>query len=107
MFVPPAGKEHPPLIPEIVLVPDYPHETVMDDVCHRRPSLVSHYKYGKNGNVTVEKIFFEKKFRACNILLFSILMRKRRINLNVRCAICVAGYQEVRSPANNTFLQVP
>lgn len=42
MFVPPTGEEHPPLIPEIVLVPDYPHETVMDDVCHKRPFFLFH-----------------------------------------------------------------
>lgn len=78
MLLPPAGEEHlHELFVEIMFVVNNPDYTVVDDVYHKRSFSVPLHKYGKNGNVTTENFFPKKKFRACNILLFFILMRKK------------------------------
>ena len=56
MFVPPAGEEHAHIcFVKVMLVVNNPHDAVMDDVYHKRPSWFLFIKYGKTGNVTAEK----------------------------------------------------
>ena len=77
MLLPPAGEEHTPeLLVEVVLVVNNPDDTVMDDVCHTRPFFV-HSICMEKPEMLQRKNFFEKSFRTCNILPFSILMRKK------------------------------
>ena len=61
MLVPPTREEHPPIIPEIVLVADYPHEAVMDDECHKRPFLFHSISMEKPEMLHAGKNFFKKK----------------------------------------------
>lgn len=61
MLLPPAGEEHPSeLLVEVLFVVNNPDYTVVDDVYHKRSFSVPLHKYGKNGNVTMEKKISKK-----------------------------------------------
>lgn len=78
MLFPPAGEELlPELLVEVMFVVNNPDYTVMDDVCHKRPFLFHSICMEKTEMLQRKNFFRKKKFRACNILLFSILVRKR------------------------------
>ena len=75
MFVALTGKyEAFQLLTEIPIIVKYPHNAILDDVCHKRDVFVrlSIFKYGKIENVTSG---FQKKCKNCGFLKKMLYIR--------------------------------
>lgn len=106
MLFPPAGEELPPeLLVEVLFVVNNPDYSVVDEVYHKRPFSVLSISMENPEMLHRGNIFFQKKFRACNILPFSILMRKRRREREDVQRACYLGTRKRSTRFHNAALE--